>query len=278
LIHIKSSREGTRPVQIYIHGSSTTGAHRVDHVPSYQIHWHLNTGYYTSENIYKSIEHVEATGISPEDEIIVQTPCLSSLDQTLLLPLWACIPSEDKAKVLINLTIMNKKKFLSPFGMRSCIDSQHLNVIPDEFSTTQLPWISFILNGMVRYGERIKAAELFTRAMKAIILSFKNNMAFHKSYHSETGKPQGTANTVTSLIPVGEFLDILGVKIINPKNVEITGNNPFPWPVTLKYRGLTVVQQEKKALVIFSDGQTITVDNHSPQVIKNGEEILSGVH
>jgi hypothetical protein len=62
-------------------------------------------------------------------------------------------------------------------------------------------------------------------------------------------------------------LYILGVKIINPSRVEITGSNPFPWPVTIKYRGLTVVHQEKKTLVIFSDGQNVTVDNNLPQVI-----------
>jgi hypothetical protein len=45
------------------------------------------------------------------------------------------------------------------------------------------------------------------------------------------------------------------------------GGNPFPWPVTIKYRGLTVVQQENKSLVIFTDGQNLTLDNSQPQVI-----------
>jgi endonuclease YncB( thermonuclease family) len=72
---------------------------------------------------------------------------------------------------------------------------------------------------------------------------------------------------LTSLIPIGLFLQILGVKIISSSKVEITGSNPFPWPVTIKFRGLTVIQQEKKALVIFSDGQNITVNNNQAQTI-----------
>ena len=71
-IHVKSKREGTRPVQLYIHGTSTNGSHRVDHVPAYQIHWHLNTVTSPVNIIYKTIEQIEITGISPDDEVIVQ--------------------------------------------------------------------------------------------------------------------------------------------------------------------------------------------------------------
>jgi hypothetical protein len=272
IIHIKSVREGTRPVQIYIHGISTTGAHRVDHIPTNQIHWHLNSGYFTSEYLYKTIEQIEITGILPEDEVFAQIPCLTFIDQTLLLPLWAGIASEDKAKILINLTIMNKKRFLSLYGLRSILDIQDLYEPPVEFPTIHLLWESLILDGMIRYGEPKKAAEVFTRMMKAVIHSLNIDMTFHEFYHSESGKPLGATNSLTSLVPIGLFLNILGVKIINSSKIQITGNNPFPWPVTIKYRGLTIIQQEKKALVIFADGQSITVDNNQPQIISFGKQ------
>ena len=66
---------------------------------------------------------------------------------------------------------------------------------------------------MIRYEERKKAAEVFTRMMKAIVRSLKTDMTFHQFYHSETGKPLGSINSLTSLIPIGSFLNILGVKI-----------------------------------------------------------------
>ncbi len=267
MIQIRSNREGTRPVQIFIHGSSTSGTHRVDHAPAYQIHWHLNTAHYTSDYIYKTIEQIEVTGILPDDEVIVETPAFSFADHTLLLPLWAGIPSKDKAKILINLSIMNKKKFLCPYGIRSVINFQNIDEASDEFSAIHLPWIGFIVDGMLQYGEGKKAAEVFTRMMKAIIHTMNTDLTLHRIYHSETGKPSGTSNSLDSLIPIGTFLNIVGVKIINSSKVAITGSNPFPWPVTIKYRGLTVVQQEKKAVILFSDGQNITVDNTHPQII-----------
>jgi hypothetical protein len=268
---IISKDEGTRPVQIYIHGTAANGAHRVDHISTAQIHWHINNGYITSDFLYESIELVEVTGLLPGDELLIHSSGLDRLDQTLFVPLWAGIPSDDKAKILINLTIMNKKRFLCPYGLRPVLDVPNAAARDELYDAIHLPWMSLVLEGLIQYGERKKAAEVFTRFMKAVVHSLKIDLSFHQFYQAETGKPLGPSNTLYSLIPLGVFLNILGVKIINPSKVEITGSNPFPWPVTMKYRGLTVVQQEKKTLVIFSDGQNVTVDNSDPQIINISE-------
>ncbi len=270
ILRINSQSEGTRPLQIYIHGTGANGAHRVDHISTTQIHWRLGSGHITSEFTYTTIEHIEVTGLLAGDELIVSTSGLTQLDLTLLIPLWAGIPSAARAKILINLTVMNKKRFLSQYGLRSCLDLSETDVISDELYGIQIPLMSLVLEGLIDYSERKKAAEVFSRLMKAVLSSLNKDLNFHQFYHSETGKPLGSANTLTSLIPVGLFLSILGVKIIDPSRVEITGSNPFPWPVTIKYRGLTVVHQEKKTLVIFPDGQNVTVDNNHPQMIKIG--------
>ncbi|MFZ2096018.1 MAG: hypothetical protein WAV05_05200, partial [Anaerolineales bacterium] len=266
-IHIKTKKEGTIPIQIYIHGTTPTGAHRIDHIPSHLIHWHHDSGFVTSVLIYKSLEQIQVTGITNEVEVIAQAGCQKFLDQTLLLPLWVGIPSVEQAKIFINLTLMNKKRFLSTYGIRSCIDNLEMSGLPDEFLSVSPLFMGLFIEGLVRYSEHKKAAELFTRLMKAVVSSFNIDLKFHQFYHSETGKPMGAVNTLSSLIPIGSFYKTLGVKIINSSKVEITGRNPFPWPVTIKYRGLTVVQQDKKTLVIFPDGQNATVENNKSQII-----------
>ncbi len=267
LIQLISQKEGTRPVQIYIHGNAISGAHRVHHISTDQIHWHLKGAYLTSEYIYESIEHVEVTGLMTGDELVIHASDLTHIDQTLLLPLWAGIPTNSRAKIMINLTIMNKKKFFSTYGIKACFDYPNLNENDEYYKSIHLPLISLILEGLIDYGERKKASEIFTRLMKAVVHSLKNDLTFHQHYQPDSGSPLGAANTLTSLIPIGLFLNILGVKILSSTKVEITGSNPFPWPVTIKFRGLTVVQQEKKTLVIFSDGQNLTLDNSHPQMI-----------
>jgi hypothetical protein len=43
--------------------------------------------------------------------------------------------------------------------------------------------------------------------------------------------------------------------------------NPYPWPVTVKYRGLTVLRQKEKTVVIFPDGQTVTVSDSARRIV-----------
>ncbi len=261
IIQIMTRREVTHPAQIFIHGTGTSGAHRVENITSRQVHWQLERGYITSQYSYSSIERIEINGIRAVDTVLIQAVNLNILDQSLLLPLWAGIPSSDKAKVLINLTIMNKKKFLAPFGLRTWVELPGQDGYPEDYIGLHLPWTVLALKGMVKYGERKKAAEVFSRFMKAVVQAIGREMKLYQSYHSETGKPQGTSNTLLSLVPVGLFLEILGVNIISPTIVEVSGSNPFTWPVTVRYRGMTIVKQEKKTLVIFPSGESTTVDH-----------------
>lgn len=269
IIHINTKKEVTHPTQIFIHGNGASGAHRVEHIPANRIHWQISSGYVTSEYIYNSIERIEINGIRAEDSVFAQSVNLTCMDQSLLLPLWAGIPSKERAKILINLTIMNKNKFLSPNGLRSCIDFPGMSGYPQDFFGIHFPWTDLILDGLIQYGERNKATEVFSRLMKPVVHSLNNDLTFHQSYHNETGKPLGAQNSLPGLVPIGLFLKILGIKIISASKVEVAGHNPFPWPVTIKYQGLTVVKQEKKTLVIFPDGQNVTIDNDQNRIISS---------
>jgi hypothetical protein len=266
-IFVKSKQEVTHPIQVYIHAFTPSGAHRVDHISSQSVRWHLGSGFITSDYVYQAIEQIEITGVTGDVEVIAQTIDLSQLDQTLLLPLWAGVPSEDQAKILVNLTIFDKKKFLGTFGLRPSLGCEDSTDLPDEYFGMRLPWISLVLEGMVRYGMHEKAAQLFTRWMEALVHSQNHQPVFHHSYHCETAKPNGSLNQLTSLVPIGLFLKILGVNIINPSRVEILHHNPFPWPVTIKFRGLLVVHQDDITMIYFPDGQSHTIKTDLPQMI-----------
>ena len=69
------------------------------------------------------------------------------------------------------------------------------------------------------------------------------------------------------MAPLGLFLETLGVRLISPTRVALSGSNPFPWPVTVKYRGLSVFRQSDKTMVIFPGGQTVNVNKPDPQVV-----------
>ena len=203
----------------------------------------------------------------PDDTMVIKTVDYSITDQSLLFPLWAGSPIKRKAKILINLTIMNNKKYLGPFGLRTWIESPKNNETYKENNGIFLPWAALILDGLVKYGERTKAAEIFIRMMKSLSKNSEKNITLNRTHQNKANILFGVQNSLPTLIPQGLFLRILGLEIINPYTVEISGYNPFPWPVTVKYQGLIVIKQEKQTIISFPDGQTSTVENDKLQRI-----------
>ena len=43
--------------------------------------------------------------------------------------------------------------------------------------------------------------------------------------------------------------------------------NPFPWDVTIAYRGLKVKRGQEKTEVIFANGKSVTVKEIDPVVV-----------
>jgi hypothetical protein len=120
---------------------------------------------------------------------------------------------------------------------------------------------------LIRYGYRDTAAQLFTRLMDAIVRNVKREKAFRRYYHAITGQGFGERNALLGLAPLGLFLETLGVRVVSAQRVGLSGFNPFPWPVTVKYRGLTILRLKDKSTVIFPDGQTVQVSDPSPRII-----------
>ena len=100
---------------------------------------------------------------------------------------------------------------------------------------------------------------MLTRLMQSMLLNLKGNGAFRRTYNAQTGEGSGERNILYGLAPLGLFLETLGVRLISSHQVYLWGFNPFPWPITVKYRGLTVLRQRDKTIVIFPDGQSIEV-------------------
>ena len=101
-----------------------------------------------------------------------------------------------------------------------------------------LPWNLFICEGLLKYGFRSDAARLVAHIMTGIIQNLKQNRAFYARYHAEKGTGMGERNALNGLAPVGLFLRVLGVEILSGTRVKLEGTNPFPWDVTINYKGL----------------------------------------
>ena len=266
LIHIETDSTSGRHPEAFIHGTSASGHRRVEQVDENQFKWHLQRGRMTGERVYSAIERVEILGIEPSDKIDIHTVDLRCLSQSLLLPLWAGIPDRKRANRLVKKTITVAKKYWRPHGMPACL-SDLTSTDDPVCCNTNMVWNTLIGEGLLHYGYRNEAVELITRNMQTIIETLKQDHAFRRYYHVEDGHGSGERNAFTGLAPLGLFMKTLGVRIISPLRVALAGHNPFPWPVTIKYRGLTVLCQHDKTTVVFPDGQTVTIKDPKPQIV-----------
>jgi hypothetical protein len=266
LIQVKSAEDRQRPVSVYIHGISASGSHRVESISAADFQWYLGLGNVTSKLVYQEVEHIQVEGVSNDDLITVSVIDLTLQDQTLLLPLWAGIPEQARAEELVNQTITDETRFWHSHGIPAYVHD-HSETDADPCHNIHVIWNNLIGEGLVKYGNQEEAVILFTRLMRAIVENLKKNQAFYQYYHSQTGQGIGEKHALSGLPPLGLFLEILGVRIITSKRVFLKGHNPFPWPVTVKFRGLTVLREAKQTHITFPGGQTAVIRNPKPRIV-----------
>jgi len=167
---------------------------------------------------------------------------------------------------MVSARVINRAGFWREFGLPICPDAVD-PAIDKSCSTVNIIWNSLVGEGLLAYGYRSEAVSLVTQLMSAITTSVDRTGQLRRSYNSETGAGYGEINALNGLAPLGLFLRTLGVVIYSPAKVLLTGLNPFPWPITVKYRGLSVLCQPEKTIVVFPDGQTATITDDKTQIV-----------
>ncbi len=265
-IHLHSDAEITLRPSVFVHGENISGQHRIERIEADQFSWVHGYGTLTGQFVYSSLEQLEFKGLTDNVQVIVNSVGYDTQDLTNLLPMWAGIPNERRAEMLVGETITSPERYWHPFGLPACPD-QPENIPEELCNNVHLPWNVLIGEGLLNYGYREEAAELVNRLMKTIIRTLKGKRAFQQYYHADTGQGSGERNAVSGIAPLGLFLDTLGVRFISSRKVHLTGLNPFPWPVTVKYLGISVLRGKQNTIVTFPDGQTVVVDDPAPQFV-----------
>lgn len=130
------------------------------------------------------------------------------------------------------------------------------------------PWNQLIGEGLLAYGFRAEATRLTAHLMNAVIQNLKQNRAFYQRYHAEKGTGIGERNSLQGFAPVGLFMQTLGVTIFSATKVGLEGRNLFPWAVTIKYKGLTVVRGLEQTVVTFLNGESVIVKEEQPCIVE----------
>ncbi|MEW6239207.1 MAG: hypothetical protein AB1564_00165 [Chloroflexota bacterium] len=264
LIEIQTQNPAaTRPE---IHFAEFATKEAVETISAEQFRWRSGGLTATSARVYERLGRVEARGLSPKDKVIVRLVDLTGEDHTLFLPLWAGIPDPQRAQAMIGRSLLDAGRFDRPFGIPACASCPDPAADPVCLGVS-LPWNHLIGEGLLAYGFRAEAARLVAHQMTGVIQNLKKNRAFYQRYHAETGAGLGERNSLQGLAPLGLFLETLGVTILSATKVKLEGKNPFPWPVTIRYRGLTVKRGSDSTEVIFANGKSVTVTDAKPCIV-----------
>jgi hypothetical protein len=209
---------------------------------------------------------VEVQGLESADQVRLQTTDLTGMDISLLLPLWAGLSASERVEAMVNETITHPQRFWKPYGLPVCPQPAAESGNPTCHSI-RIPWNMLIGEGLAACGYLDEAAELFTRLMNALVVNFKAEGFFRRSYDAFSGTGSGERDSFEGLVPVGLFMTVIGIKLFSNQQIGVAGANPFPWPVTIRYKGMTILRQKTRTQIIFPDGQTISLDDPAPQIV-----------
>ena len=266
LIEVHTESPAAKRPEIRIHEFASKAADEVVRSGNYQ--WHNRGSVYTTQKVYSKLGKISVRGLNDEDTLVISTLDFTTEDHTLFMPLWAGIPDEQYAQIMIGRALLDASRFHRPFGVPACAGFPSTQPAAEAVSqAVHLPWNLFIGEGLLKYGFRSDAARLVAHLMTGIVQNLKQNRAFHARYHAENGSGMGERNSLYGLAPVDLFLRVLGVEILSGTRVKLEDKNPFPWDVTINYRGLTVIRGQEKTKVVFPNGKSVTVTDREPVIV-----------
>lgn len=267
LIEIQTKNPAAKRPEVEISEYFTKSKGEVETILGHQFQWRTGGLVATSQKIYNRIGRIAVHGLDEKDKINVSIIDTTGEDITLALPMWAQIPEQQKAHALIGRNIMTADRFDRPFGLPSLPESPDPEADLVSMSV-HFPWNQLIGEGLLAHGFRAEATRLTVHMMNAVIQNLKQNRSFYQRYHAETGAGIGERNAVQGLAPVGLFMQSLGVNILSSTRVKLEGKNLYPWPVTIKYKGLTVVRSMEQTTITFINGESVLVKEEEPCIVE----------
>ncbi len=250
-----------------VQGKLANGQNIVENIDRKNIRWMPGLGFATTKSLFSQIDSIKVNDLPKKAKMSVFSVDLKKLDQTLLTPIWAGIPEPEQVQKLISKKLTKDKAFHRNFGLPASI-TRLKKEDSDSIRSVWLPWNVMLMEGLISYQNKKDAQDLFERIMEGIVKTIKIDRAFRKHHHAEKGIGLGERNALAGLPPLGVFFDLLGVQIHSPWKVSLSGFNPFPWPITLKFQGLKVECYGDNTRLTFPNEQSVLIKDPSPCLIE----------
>lgn len=250
------------PIKVFIHGRGRTNRDRIESFTHRKLQWFFDLGTYTTDKTYNFVEKVEVRRVDPEVRTEIWAADYTREDRACLMPLWAGFPEEEQAAALVDRALCDHDRFWRPFGIPSVSASDPVysdEGVPQRDSMEVL-FNLMLAEGLLRYGRRDKAKDLLDKMMESVISSLRRDQGFREHYSAEGGEGYGDLDHVGGVAPLSLFLDLLGLRLFSSQRIALSGENPFPWPIKIRWRGIEIRWEQGKAHVRFPNGVAIHVE------------------
>ncbi len=259
-----------RKLKLRIYGRSRRGRSRIERLSTRHVQWFWDFGTVTTAKTYVEITQVEVVGLSDDFETEVRVADFTRLEAGSMLPLWAGVPGPERAHELIKGTLTVPEQFWRRFGIPRC-SADDPAYDPD--SRLVACGVSAVQNcllaeGLLAYGRRQEAAEVFRRLMSAMTQSLSRDNAFRSVYHPDKPGGSGEREEIVGIAPMHLFLDLVGVRLITPTKLRLEGRNPFDSPVHIYWRGLEITRVGDRSEISFPNGQQVSTQGETPSIVE----------
>ncbi len=224
-----------KPPVFYLHGENQAGDQVVEPVKPVDILWLPGSFFYTTNEIYVRIDKI--TQLTFEScHLHIHQADLQCQDVGTLLAKDA----DDQS--LQSLLIDGR------YGLPENLEPA------DDNKVVNLGWNLLVLANLIHNNEVDTAFKLLSQLLQAQILQLKSEHSSTDRWSARSGRSLGLRNTIGGLLPISLVLDLAGIRIFDQNKVSIRGQNPFPWPIKIQYRGLEITRDGKNATIRFQDG------------------------
>lgn len=241
-ILIKQSAAIAVPAEFQVVGAGSRGEELRETIDSSAILWLPFCFHITTQNVFSRFDRLE--GLDVNDGLIqVYTVDLQITDISQQLG-WGGQADEAELPAWVA-----SRDFRYRFGLPT-----DLNPAKTGGGRVNIGWNCLLIENLNRIGEKKLAFDLLSRLMLGFTGMLKREHALLQGFTSDSAFGWGVRNSIRGLLPPLLLLELAGIQIINEQKVSISGENPCPWPLAVRYRGLEVRREGKNTTIQFPDG------------------------
>ena len=276
IVRVRGPEGGAHAIRVTLHGQPAKGRARSERLTPADFQWTWDFGSATTARVFRRVETVEVAGLTEDFQTEIWLADTTRQEIGQLFPLWAGMVDASRARRMVRRTVLDGKRFWRSFGIPGCSALDPAYTGGEEHGPGAVTMFANCLVGeaLSDLGFVNEAAELVTRLMAAAVATLRLEKTTCQAYNPESGAGLGERGHPGGAAPLSLFLHVLGVRFLDAHRVWLRGRNPFPWPVTLRWKGLVVHRLETHSLVTFPNGQEVRIEDAQPQIVE--QMTLSG--